>query len=226
MCLSPHLQRAREHRADAARARPGSRPGRSRARDRRQLARRDGQARRRARAGARLRRRAPPRAEGRTRARRISPGFATRSTRGAELIVEMDCDFSHDPNDVPRLLEAAETADVVLGSRYVPGGGVENWNALRRLHLVGRLALCADGPRRARARPDRRLQVHPARRARGDRPGRDPLARLRVPDRADLPRAPQGVPGAGDPDPLRRPPGRAARRCHGRSCWRRSGRCR
>ena len=46
---------------------------------------------------------------------------------GAELILEMDCDFSHDPHDVPRLLAAAEHADVVLGSRYVDGGRVENW---------------------------------------------------------------------------------------------------
>jgi dolichol-phosphate mannosyltransferase len=46
---------------------------------------------------------------------------------------EMDCDFSHDPNDVPRLLAAAEDADVVLGSRYVPGGGTRNWGLIRRL---------------------------------------------------------------------------------------------
>ena len=51
---------------------------------------------------------------------------------GAELIVEIDCDFSHDPRDVPRLLAAAEDADLVLGSRYVEGGRVENWGALRR----------------------------------------------------------------------------------------------
>ena len=49
----------------------------------------------------------------------------------------MDCDFSHHPNDVPRLLEAVSDADVVLGSRYVPGGGVENWNAVRRLISAG-----------------------------------------------------------------------------------------
>ena len=45
----------------------------------------------------------------------------------------MDCDFSHDPKDVPRLIAAAEEgADVVLGSRYVRGGRVGNWGALRR----------------------------------------------------------------------------------------------
>jgi len=50
----------------------------------------------------------------------------------AELILEIDCDFSHDPKDVPRLLAAADDADLVLGSRYVAGGSVENWGALRR----------------------------------------------------------------------------------------------
>jgi dolichol-phosphate mannosyltransferase len=56
---------------------------------------------------------------------------------GADLILEMDCDFSHDPQDVPRLLTAAENADLVLGSRYVDGGGVENWGALRRFVSAG-----------------------------------------------------------------------------------------
>jgi dolichol-phosphate mannosyltransferase len=64
-------------------------------------------------------------------------GFRRALDAGAELIVEMDCDFSHDPRDVPRLIEAADAADVVLGSRYVPGGGVENWGAVRRLISAG-----------------------------------------------------------------------------------------
>jgi dolichol-phosphate mannosyltransferase len=52
---------------------------------------------------------------------------------GAEYVVEMDCDFSHDPAVVPRLIEACEQgADVALGSRYVPGGGTTNWSAVRR----------------------------------------------------------------------------------------------
>ena len=58
-------------------------------------------------------------------------------SNGAELILEMDCDFSHDPKDVPRLLVAAENADLVLGSRYVEGGRVENWGALRRFVSSG-----------------------------------------------------------------------------------------
>jgi dolichol-phosphate mannosyltransferase len=61
-------------------------------------------------------------------------GFRRALADGAELVVEMDCDFSHDPHDVPRLIAAAEEgADLVIGSRYVPGGGVRNWTILRRV---------------------------------------------------------------------------------------------
>ena len=59
-------------------------------------------------------------------------GFQRALADSAELILEMDCDFSHDPADVPRLIAAAEEADLVLGSRYVEGGGTENWGAVRR----------------------------------------------------------------------------------------------
>ncbi len=60
-------------------------------------------------------------------------GFARALAEGADLVLEMDCDFSHDPADVPRLLAAAEEADLVLGSRYVPGGKVGAWGLGRRL---------------------------------------------------------------------------------------------
>lgn len=60
-------------------------------------------------------------------------GFRHALDRGAERIVEMDCDFSHDPNDLPRLVGATRDADLALGSRYVPGGGVARWGLLRRL---------------------------------------------------------------------------------------------
>jgi dolichol-phosphate mannosyltransferase len=59
-------------------------------------------------------------------------GFRRALAGGAGLVVEMDADFSHDPAYLPRLLEAAKRADLVLGSRYVPGGGVSDWGALRR----------------------------------------------------------------------------------------------
>lgn len=64
-------------------------------------------------------------------------GFRRALELGAELIVEIDCDFSHDPADLPRLLDAAGDADLVLGSRYVPGGSVENWGAVRRAISAG-----------------------------------------------------------------------------------------
>jgi dolichol-phosphate mannosyltransferase len=60
-------------------------------------------------------------------------GFEHAMADGAELLVEMDADFSHDPRYLRPLLEAAERADLVLGSRYVPGGGVENWGLVRRI---------------------------------------------------------------------------------------------
>jgi dolichol-phosphate mannosyltransferase len=59
-------------------------------------------------------------------------GFRRALEGGAGFILEMDADFSHDPAYLPRLLEAAKRADVVLGSRYVAGGGVTDWGALRR----------------------------------------------------------------------------------------------
>jgi dolichol-phosphate mannosyltransferase len=60
-------------------------------------------------------------------------GFDRALRAGADLVLEMDADFSHDPADLPRLIAAASEADVALGSRYVPGGGVVNWGFLRRL---------------------------------------------------------------------------------------------
>ena len=60
-------------------------------------------------------------------------GFREALAGDAELIAQMDADFSHDPADLPRMLAAAERADLVLGSRYVPGGGVEDWDLLRRV---------------------------------------------------------------------------------------------
>lgn len=64
-------------------------------------------------------------------------GFRAALESGADLILQMDCDFSHDPADIPRLMAAAGAADVALGSRYVPGGGVENWALRRRIQSRG-----------------------------------------------------------------------------------------
>jgi dolichol-phosphate mannosyltransferase len=59
-------------------------------------------------------------------------GFRRAMASGAELVLEMDADFSHDPAYLPRLLDAAAHADLVIGSRYVPGGGISDWGALRQ----------------------------------------------------------------------------------------------
>ena len=60
-------------------------------------------------------------------------GMAAALESGATHVCQMDADFSHDPADVPRLLAASGAADLVLGSRYVPGGGVEDWGIVRRM---------------------------------------------------------------------------------------------
>jgi dolichol-phosphate mannosyltransferase len=73
-------------------------------------------------------------------------GFGWGLHRGYELFVEMDADFSHDPRALPDLLETVHDCDVSVGSRYIPGGGVEGWSRSRHLlsqagNLYARLAL-------------------------------------------------------------------------------------
>jgi dolichol-phosphate mannosyltransferase len=65
--------------------------------------------------------------------RAYAAGFAHALAGGAELVIQMDADLSHDPAHIPALVAAAENADLVLGSRYVEGGGVEDWGFWRRL---------------------------------------------------------------------------------------------
>ena len=65
-------------------------------------------------------------------------GFQRALADGAELVLEMDCDFSHAPDDVPRLIAAVtDGADLAIGSRYVGGGSIGNWGAVRRLVSAG-----------------------------------------------------------------------------------------
>jgi dolichol-phosphate mannosyltransferase len=65
-------------------------------------------------------------------------GFRRALATDAELVLEMDCDFSHDPADARRLIAAAEDgADLVLGSRYVRGGSIPNWGLARRAISLG-----------------------------------------------------------------------------------------
>jgi dolichol-phosphate mannosyltransferase len=60
-------------------------------------------------------------------------GIAAALERPFDLICQMDCDLSHDPRQLPSLLAATEHADLVIGSRYIPGGGVVNWPRRRRI---------------------------------------------------------------------------------------------
>lgn len=59
-------------------------------------------------------------------------GFKNALRMGADFIFEMDADFSHDPNDIPRMLEAIKNADLVIGSRKIPGGRIVGWNWWRK----------------------------------------------------------------------------------------------
>ena len=73
-------------------------------------------------------------------------GFRTALGLGADYIVQMDADYSHNPGDIPRLVEAAKDADMVIGSRYVKGGATKGWPLSRRIisktaNLVARLVL-------------------------------------------------------------------------------------
>ena len=98
-------------------------------------------------------------------------GFAWALQAGYDVIVEMDADGSHQPEQLPRLLDALRTSDLVLGSRWVPGGATENWPASRRLISKGgsrytRLMLgvpihdATGGYRAFRADTLRRLDLH------------------------------------------------------------------
>jgi len=64
-------------------------------------------------------------------------GFSHALAAGAERVLEMDCDFSHSPEDVPRLIAATEDADLAIGSRYVRGGSIGNWGIVRRFVSAG-----------------------------------------------------------------------------------------
>jgi dolichol-phosphate mannosyltransferase len=59
-------------------------------------------------------------------------GFRVALDGGAERVIEMDADFSHDPSYLPKLIGATEHADLAIGSRYVPGGGITDWGPMRR----------------------------------------------------------------------------------------------
>jgi dolichol-phosphate mannosyltransferase len=59
-------------------------------------------------------------------------GFRRALAAGAELVLQMDSDFSHEPAYLPRIIDSTRRADLVVGSRYIPGGGVTEWGPVRR----------------------------------------------------------------------------------------------
>ena len=133
-------------------------------------------------------------------------GFAHALRAGAGYVVEMDADLSHDPADLPRLIGRAQAgADLVLGSRYTAGGGVEDWDLLRRV-------LSRGGCRYARAvlgvgvrDLTGGFKCFRADTLRVDRLRDRALGGLRVPGRADLPGARARAARRGGPDHVPRP---------------------
>lgn len=76
-------------------------------------------------------------------------GFRKALGQGADIIMEMDADFSHDPEEIPNFVKEIENSDVVIGSRYIGGGRIENWSFVRRIiskgaNLVARILLGLD----------------------------------------------------------------------------------
>ncbi len=79
-------------------------------------------------------------------------GFRWALARDYQFVFEMDADFSHQPKYLPELLRVAADADLVLGCRYMPGGGTEDWTLLRKLvskggNLYARTVMCRAFPR-------------------------------------------------------------------------------
>ena len=164
-------------------------------------------------------------------------GFRRALADGADYVLEMDCDFSHEPGRraaADRRLRGRRRSRTRLALR--PGRRHGELGPDATAHLRRRLALRARAARRAVPRPHRRLQVLPPRGARAHRPRRDPLEGLRLPDRDDVPdrarrlqrrrgadhlRRPHGGRVEDEPDDLPRSgeegAGAAARRAEGRS---------
>ncbi len=76
-------------------------------------------------------------------------GFGKALGQGADVIMEMDADFSHSPEEIPNFVKEMDNSDVVIGSRYIKDGGIENWSFIRRIvssggNLVARILLGMD----------------------------------------------------------------------------------
>ena len=113
-------------------------------------------------------------------------GFAWGMERGFDVLVEMDADGSHQPEQLPHLLTALEDADLVLGSRWVPGGRVENWPLHRKLISRAGTTLRPPGARRPDPGRHRRVPGVPDQHADRAGPGRRRVPGLLLPDRPGL----------------------------------------
>ena len=129
-------------------------------------------------------------------------GFGWALDHGYDALVEMDADGSHQPEQLPRLLEALAGADVVLGSRWVPGGAGGQLAAAPQGALGRRQPLHPGAAGHAGRRRHRRLPRLPGGRAEGAGPARRRLAGLLLPGR---PRLARRAPGADGPARCRSP---------------------
>ena len=131
--------------------------------------------------------------QGRARQRLPRTASASAWAKGADVLIEMDADLSHDPESSRRLLSAIEHgADLVVGSRYVPGGEIPNWSWHRRALLEVGQPLRRRGARPGRARRHVGVPRLPRRVPPAHRPRRGAGRRLRVPDRDGVPVAQRG----------------------------------
>ena len=113
-------------------------------------------------------------------------GFRWALADGYDVVVEMDADGSHAPEELPRLLTALRDADLVIGSRWVPGGQMLNWPLYRQLISIGGVDVRAGAAAVPGARRDRRLPGVPPAGAGGAQARRGRLAGLLLPDRPGL----------------------------------------
>ena len=116
-------------------------------------------------------------------------GFEVALARGYDVIGEMDADGSHQPEQLQSLLDALREADLVIGSRWVPGGSIVNWPRHRELLSRGGNYYTRTAAGHRRPRRHGRLPPVPTYDARADRPRPGRVGRLRLPGRPGLPDA-------------------------------------
>ena len=135
-------------------------------------------------------------------------GFRRALAEGYDAVVEMDADGSHAPEELPRLLTALREADLVIGSRWVPGGQIRNWPLYRQIISIGGSDVRAGAAAVPGARLDLGLPGVPPAGAGGHQARRGRLAGLLLPDRPGLEDLADRVPGPRGADHVHRARGR------------------